>query len=234
MSKTRNFRFGGNWLGMTRRGIPRDPHRARDRQPFLYQGSRANHCLEALRFLKNTWAVRFRREDQFFCRRFAAEYQLGMVAAEVMNEGSARTSNADRAKSFSCPVHAGWARRRNRNGNLDCVAVEVELARKLLILDGIGLFAQSHNAPGGWGVSDFSGSMTLKGSSKTFDLDLRLVCISHETFRWPGLNQNGKRLKMRAQEPTPSQVCLSLFIVRGTGIMFCKHPEVLRDRAKRS
>jgi len=85
--------------------------------------------------------------------------------------------------------------------------------------------------PRGVGVSDFSGSTTLKGSSKTFDLDLVLDCISHEAFRWPGLNQNGKRLKMRAEEPTPSQVCLALFIVRGTGIMFCKQPEVLRDRA---
>ena len=38
-------------------------------------------------FLKNTWAMRFWREDQIFCGRLPVEYHLGMVAAEVMNDG---------------------------------------------------------------------------------------------------------------------------------------------------
>jgi hypothetical protein len=40
-----------------------------------------------MRFLKNTCAPRFWREDQIFCGRLAVEYHLGMVAAEVMNAG---------------------------------------------------------------------------------------------------------------------------------------------------
>ena len=38
-------------------------------------------------FLEKTWAMRFWREDQIFCGRLPVEYHLGMVAAEVMNEG---------------------------------------------------------------------------------------------------------------------------------------------------
>jgi hypothetical protein len=38
-------------------------------------------------FLENAYAKRFWREDQLFCGRLPAEYHLGMVAAEVMNEG---------------------------------------------------------------------------------------------------------------------------------------------------
>jgi uncharacterized protein len=38
-------------------------------------------------FLQTRWAKRFWREDQIFCGRRPAEYHLGMVAAEVMNEG---------------------------------------------------------------------------------------------------------------------------------------------------
>ena len=38
-------------------------------------------------FLENTYSMRFWREDQIFCGRLPVEYHLGMVAAEVMNEG---------------------------------------------------------------------------------------------------------------------------------------------------
>jgi hypothetical protein len=38
-------------------------------------------------FLKSTYAGRSSREDQIFCGRLPVEYHLGMVAAEVMNEG---------------------------------------------------------------------------------------------------------------------------------------------------
>jgi hypothetical protein len=38
-------------------------------------------------FLKGTYPTRFRREDQIFCGREPVEYHLGMVAAEVMNDG---------------------------------------------------------------------------------------------------------------------------------------------------
>ena len=38
-------------------------------------------------FLENAYAMRFWREDQIFCGRQPVEYHLGMVAAEVMNEG---------------------------------------------------------------------------------------------------------------------------------------------------
>ncbi len=38
-------------------------------------------------FLENAYAMRFWREDQLFCGRRPVEYHLGMVAAEVMNEG---------------------------------------------------------------------------------------------------------------------------------------------------
>ncbi len=38
-------------------------------------------------FLKNTYQSRFWREDQIFCGREPVEYHLGMVAAEVMNDG---------------------------------------------------------------------------------------------------------------------------------------------------
>jgi hypothetical protein len=38
-------------------------------------------------FLKETYPTRFRREDQIFCGREPVEYHLGMVAAEVMNDG---------------------------------------------------------------------------------------------------------------------------------------------------
>jgi uncharacterized protein len=38
-------------------------------------------------FLKQTYPTRFRREDQIFCSREPVEYHLGMVAAEVMNDG---------------------------------------------------------------------------------------------------------------------------------------------------
>jgi hypothetical protein len=38
-------------------------------------------------FLKQTYPARFRREDQIFCGREPVEYHLGMVAAEVMNDG---------------------------------------------------------------------------------------------------------------------------------------------------
>ena len=38
-------------------------------------------------FLRNTYARRLWREDQIFCGRLPVEYHLGMVAAEVMNNG---------------------------------------------------------------------------------------------------------------------------------------------------
>jgi hypothetical protein len=38
-------------------------------------------------FLRKTYATRFHREDQIFCGREPVEYHLGMVAAEVMNDG---------------------------------------------------------------------------------------------------------------------------------------------------
>jgi hypothetical protein len=38
-------------------------------------------------FLKKTYPTRFWREDQIFCGREPVEYHLGMVAAEVMNNG---------------------------------------------------------------------------------------------------------------------------------------------------
>ncbi len=38
-------------------------------------------------FLKKTYPTRVRREDQIFCGREPVEYHLGMVAAEVMNDG---------------------------------------------------------------------------------------------------------------------------------------------------
>jgi uncharacterized protein len=38
-------------------------------------------------FLQTGWAKRFWREDQIFCGRQPVEYHLGMVAAEVMNQG---------------------------------------------------------------------------------------------------------------------------------------------------
>jgi hypothetical protein len=38
-------------------------------------------------FLKKTYPARFWREDQIFCLREPVEYHLGMVAAEVMNDG---------------------------------------------------------------------------------------------------------------------------------------------------
>jgi hypothetical protein len=38
-------------------------------------------------FLKKTYPMRFHREDQIFCGREPVEYHLGMVAAEVMNDG---------------------------------------------------------------------------------------------------------------------------------------------------
>jgi hypothetical protein len=38
-------------------------------------------------FLKNAYAARFCREDRIFCGRLPVEYHLGMVAAEVMNNG---------------------------------------------------------------------------------------------------------------------------------------------------
>jgi hypothetical protein len=38
-------------------------------------------------FLKKTHSTRFHREDQIFCGREPVEYHLGMVAAEVMNDG---------------------------------------------------------------------------------------------------------------------------------------------------
>jgi hypothetical protein len=38
-------------------------------------------------FLKKTYPARFWREDQIFCGREPVEYHLGMVAAEVMNDG---------------------------------------------------------------------------------------------------------------------------------------------------
>lgn len=40
-----------------------------------------------MRFLEKTCAARFWREDQIFCGRLPVEYHLGMVAAEVMNDG---------------------------------------------------------------------------------------------------------------------------------------------------
>ena len=40
-----------------------------------------------IHFLDSIHAMRFWREDQIFCGRLPAEYHLGMVAAEVMNEG---------------------------------------------------------------------------------------------------------------------------------------------------
>jgi len=40
-----------------------------------------------IHFLETTYAARFWREDQIFCGRLPVEYHLGMVAAEVMNEG---------------------------------------------------------------------------------------------------------------------------------------------------
>ena len=40
-----------------------------------------------MHFLENTYAMRFWREDQIFCGRLPVEYHMGMVAAEVMNEG---------------------------------------------------------------------------------------------------------------------------------------------------
>jgi hypothetical protein len=38
-------------------------------------------------FLRKTYATRFHREDQIFCGREPVEYHLGMIAAEVMNDG---------------------------------------------------------------------------------------------------------------------------------------------------
>jgi hypothetical protein len=38
-------------------------------------------------FLEDAYARRFWREDQLFCGRLPVEYHLGMVAAEVMNQG---------------------------------------------------------------------------------------------------------------------------------------------------
>ena len=38
-------------------------------------------------FLKNGYAARVCREDRIFCGRLPVEYHLGMVAAEVMNNG---------------------------------------------------------------------------------------------------------------------------------------------------
>ena len=40
-----------------------------------------------IHFLEKTWALRCWREDQIFCGRLPVEYHLGMVAAEVMNDG---------------------------------------------------------------------------------------------------------------------------------------------------
>lgn len=38
-------------------------------------------------FITKTWSTRFHREDKIFCGREPVEYHLGMVAAEVMNDG---------------------------------------------------------------------------------------------------------------------------------------------------
>ena len=56
-----------------------------------------------IHFLDNTYAMRFWREDQIFCGRLPVEYHLGMVAAEVMNEGLSEDFPAGRARWCWCP-----------------------------------------------------------------------------------------------------------------------------------
>jgi len=51
------------------------------------QQSLGKYTTGVIRFLKTNWSLRFWREDQIFCGRLPVEYHLGMVAAEVMNDG---------------------------------------------------------------------------------------------------------------------------------------------------
>jgi hypothetical protein len=50
-------------------------------------GALGTYTKGVMHFLKTTYAARFWREDQIFCGRLPVEYHLGMVAAEVMNDG---------------------------------------------------------------------------------------------------------------------------------------------------
>jgi uncharacterized protein len=57
-----------------------------------------------MHFLETTYAARFWREDQIFCGRLPAEYHLGMVAAEVMNDGLREEFNRRPIKILLVPT----------------------------------------------------------------------------------------------------------------------------------
>ncbi len=55
-------------------------------------------------FLEGAYAKRFWREDQLFCGRLPAEYHLGMVASEVMNQGLSDAFHARPRKVVLVPA----------------------------------------------------------------------------------------------------------------------------------
>ncbi len=70
-----------------------------------------------MHFLETSYAARFWREDQIFCGRLPVEYHLGMVAAEVMNEGLRADFRRKPAKVLLVPT---CMRGEHRD---DCMAV---------------------------------------------------------------------------------------------------------------
>lgn len=86
-----------------------------------------------IRFLEKTWALRFWREDQIFCGRLPVEYHLGMVAAEVMNDGLREDFLSRPRKVVLVPTcmrgaHSGTCKAQTRGLDITCTGCDPDCA----------------------------------------------------------------------------------------------------------
>jgi uncharacterized protein len=108
-----------------------------------------------IHFLENTYATRFWREDQIFCGRLPAEYHLGMVAAEVMNEGLREDFHSRPRKVVLVPGCMRGARSETckavRNGlDMTCLSCDPDCAvsriTRRMRYEGIEVYIVPHSS----------------------------------------------------------------------------------------
>ena len=106
-------------------------------------------------FLEKSYAKRFWREDQLFCGRLPVEYHLGMVAAEVMNEGlrdgfDSRTRKVVLVPACMRGARAGTCKAVTRGLDITCAGCDPDCAvnriTRRMRREGITVYMVPHSS----------------------------------------------------------------------------------------
>jgi hypothetical protein len=117
-------------------------------------GALGTYTKGVMHFLETTYAARFWREDQIFCGRLPVEYQLGMVAAEVMNDGLREDFHRKPKKVLLVPTcmrgeHSAECKAEVRRLDMSCTGCDPDCAvnriTKRMREEGVQVFMVPHS-----------------------------------------------------------------------------------------